>query len=125
MFCPTCGSEQPNDHRFCASCGGRMPAEPFAGRGPKRTSLFLGIPTHPADAPEPVLRVSRYLDEVEIETVDGSVVIPGHHVRFSIWVVDRPVCAMSLSDEESERLGQFLLGSIRAEPAASASSTAP
>jgi hypothetical protein len=68
-----------------------------------------------------VLRVSRYREEIEIETAEGTAVIPGHHVRFSIWVVDRPVCAMSLSDDEAERLAQFLLGSIRTEPAARAS----
>jgi hypothetical protein len=117
MFCPTCGSEQSNDHRFCAFCGGRLPLELFERRRPKQTNLFLGIPTHPDDAPEPVLRVSRYREEVEIETVDGSVVIPGHHVRLSIWIVDRPVCAMSLSDDEAERLAQFLLGALRIDPA--------
>jgi hypothetical protein len=122
MFCPTCGSEQSNDHRFCAFCGGRMPIDLFAHRGPKQTTLFLGIPTHPDDAAEPVLRVSRYSAEIEIETVEGSTVIPGHHVRFSIWVVDRPVCAMSLSDDEAERLAQFLLGSLRADQAERAAS---
>lgn len=122
MFCPTCGAAQSNDHRFCAFCGGRMPLELFSN-GPKQTSLFLGIPTHPDDAPEPVLRVSRYRDDVEIETVDGSVVVPGHHVRFSIWVVDRPVCAMSLSDDEAERLAQFLQGSLRLGSPTAASSS--
>jgi hypothetical protein len=117
MFCPTCGSEQSNDHRFCAYCGGRLPVELFARSGRKQTNLFLGIPTHRDDAPEPVLRVSRYVDEVEVDSVDGSVVIPGHHVRISIWLVDRPVCAMSLSEKEAERLGQFLIGSVRVEPA--------
>ncbi|MGZ4114439.1 MAG: hypothetical protein ACXVQU_09720 [Actinomycetota bacterium] len=116
MFCPTCGSEQSNDHRFCAYCGGRLPLELFAHRGAKQTNLFLGIPTHPDDAPEPVLRVTRYVEDVEFESIEGSVVVPGHHVRFSIWIVDRPVCAMSLSDAEAERLGQFLVGSVRAEP---------
>jgi hypothetical protein len=120
MFCPSCGSEQSNDHRFCAYCGGRLPIELFAHGGRKQTNLFLGIPTHPDDAPEPVLRVSRYADEVEVDSVDGSVVIPGHHVRISIWLVDRPVCAMSLSEEEAERLGQFLIGSVRVEPASRA-----
>jgi hypothetical protein len=118
MFCPSCGCEQSNDHRFCAFCGGRLPLELFERTGPKRTNLFLGIPTHPEDAPEPVLRVSRYRDEVEIESVEGSVVIPGHHVRFSIWLVDRPVCAMSLSEDEAERLGHFLIGSVPSERAA-------
>jgi zinc ribbon protein len=117
MFCPSCGSEQPDDHRFCLFCGARMPLELLRPRGPKQTDLFLGIPTHPADPPEPVLRVSRYLDDIEVESVEGSVVIPGHHVRFSIWIVDRPVCAMSLTDDEAERLGRFLLGSVHTEPA--------
>jgi hypothetical protein len=100
-----------------------MPSELFAGRGPKHTMLFLGIPTHPDDTPEPVLRASRYHEEIEIETADGSVVIPGHHVRFSIWAVDRPVCAMSLSDDEAERLAHFLLGSVRDRAQAPATST--
>jgi hypothetical protein len=119
VFCPACGLEQSNEHRFCASCGGRLPVEPFERRGPKQTNLFLGIPTHADDPPEPLLRVTRYVDDVEFEAAEGSVVVPGHHVRFSIWIIDRPVCAMSLSDAEAERLGQFLLGSVRSEAARS------
>jgi hypothetical protein len=117
MFCPWCGYERSNDYRFCVSCGGRLPVERLWRSGRKQTNLFLGIPTHPDDAPEPVLRVSRYVDEVKVESIDGSVIIPGHHVRISIWLVDRPVCAMSLSEEEADRLGQFLMGSVRVEPA--------
>lgn len=117
MFCPACGSEQSDEHRFCAFCGRRLPVELLSRSGRKQTNLFLGIPTHPQDAPEPVLRVSRYVDDIEVESIEGSVVIPGHHVRFSIWLVDRPVCAMSLSDDEAERLAQFLLGSVRVDPA--------
>jgi hypothetical protein len=116
MFCPSCGAGQPDEHRFCAFCGARLPLELLRPRKPKQTNLFLGIPTHPDDAAEPVLRVSRYLEDVEIESVDGSVVIPGHHARFSIWVVDRPVCAMSLSEDEAERLGQFLLAPVPKGP---------
>lgn len=72
------------------------------------TALFAGIPTHPSDPPEPVLRVSRYLDDVVVETSEGSVTIPGGHARFSVWVIDRPVCAISLPDTEAERLARFL-----------------
>jgi hypothetical protein len=78
-------------------------------RRPKVTNLFPGIPTHSEDPPEPVLRVSRYLDDVEITSGEHSVMIPGHHVRVSIWLVDRAVCAMSLTEDEAERLGRFLL----------------
>lgn len=108
MYCPNCGSEQPDDHRFCVFSGVRLPLEFLRPRAPKVTNLFLGIPTHRDDPAEPVLRVSRYLEDVEVESDAGSVVIPGHHVRFSIWIVDRPVCAMSLPEDEAERLGELL-----------------
>jgi hypothetical protein len=109
MYCPSCGVGQPDQHRFCISCGLPLPRDPLPARGPKVTGLFPGIPTHWDDPAEPVLRVSRYLEDREVRGPHGPVVIPGHHVRFSIWVVDRPVCAMSLPDEQSERLARFLL----------------
>jgi hypothetical protein len=108
MFCPTCGLEQPETHRYCVSCGTVLPAELVRPTRPKMTALFAGIPTHPSDPPEPVLRVSRYLDDVEVETAEGSVTIPGRHARISIWVIDRPVCAISLPDTEADRLAAFL-----------------
>lgn len=127
MFCPTCGLQQPDDHRYCVACGRVLPTGLIRPRQPKVTNLFLGFPTHPQDAAEPVLRVSRYIEDVEIETAEGSVTIPGRHTRFSIWVVDRPVCAMSLGDSEVERLARFLLTPVGAQsgveqPASSAES---
>jgi hypothetical protein len=80
--------------------------------------LFVGIPTHASDPPEPVLRVSRYLEDVEFEAAEGSVVVPGHHVRLSTWVGDRAVCAMSLSESEAERLARVLLTPVETEPPA-------
>jgi hypothetical protein len=108
MFCPSCGLEQPETHRHCVACGTLLPIELLRPAAPKMTALFAGIPTHASDPPEPVLRVSRYLDDVEVDTADGSVRIPGHHVRLSIWVIDRPVCAISLPDTEADRLATFL-----------------
>lgn len=109
MYCPSCGRGQPDTHRFCFACGSPLPTDLVPLRRPKVTNLFPGIPTHAEDAPEPVLRVSRYLDDVEITSGAESVMIPGHHVRLSIWLVDRAVCAMSLTEDEAERLGRFLL----------------
>lgn len=82
---------------------------------PKVTQMFLGIPTHPTDPPAPVLRVSHYLRDIEFSSSEGSVRIPGRHARFSIWPDDRPVCAMSLSEEETKRLGRFLLSAVPEE----------
>jgi hypothetical protein len=105
MFCPGCGSGQPDEHRFCPRCGRRLPVEGVA----KATRLFLGIRTSDADAAGTVLRVSRYLEDHEFSAPEGTVVIPGDHARFSVWVVDRPVAAVSLSGSDAEELGRFLL----------------
>jgi hypothetical protein len=108
MFCPHCGLQQPDLHRFCVSCGSTLPTHLLHPRRPKVTQLFAGVPTHPSDPPDSVLRVSRYADDVIFESAEGSVTIPGRHARFSIWVTERPECAISLSDDEASRLALFL-----------------
>jgi hypothetical protein len=112
MFCPHCGLEQPSDHRFCVSCGTRLPQDLLRGRGPKISRWFLGIPVVASDPPHAALRVTRYVDEVEFESAEGSVKVPSHHVRFSIWAGDRAVCAVSLPDDEAERLADFVLDRV-------------
>ena len=115
MFCPNCGLQQPDLHRFCVSCGSTLPTQLLHPRRPKVTQLFAGVPTHPSDPPDSVLRVSRYADDVIFESAEGSVTIPGRHARFSIWVTERPDCAISLSDDEASRLALFLQTPIEAE----------
>lgn len=78
-------------------------------RLPKVTRLFLGIQTSEPDPPGAVLRVSRYLEDHEFSAPEGSVLIPGDHARVSIWHVDRPVAAISVTGSDAERLGRFLL----------------
>jgi len=112
MFCPRCGLGQPSDHRFCLSCGIRLPSELLPRRGPKVSRWFQSLPVHREDPPGAMLRVSRYVDEFDIETVDGSVRVPAHHVRFSIWVEDRAVCALSIPDDEAESLAEFLSAEV-------------
>jgi hypothetical protein len=108
MLCPSCGSGQPSEHRFCSSCGERLPAELLRPTGPKVSRWFLSIPVAPDDPASAALRVSRYLEEVEITTSDGSVRVPSHHVRFSIWINDRAVAAISVPEDEADRLAEFL-----------------
>jgi hypothetical protein len=112
MFCPRCGLRQPSDHRFCVSCGTHLPRSLLGSRGPKVSRWFWSIPVVEDDNPQTALRVSRYLEERIVESPEGSVRIPGHHVRFSMWVEDRAVCALSLPDHEAEALGEFLLASV-------------
>jgi hypothetical protein len=109
MFCQRCGFGQPSDHRFCASCGARLPGSLVRTRVPKVTRLFLGIQTSEHDPADAVLRVSRYLEDHEFTAPEGSVLIPGDHARVSIWLVDRPVAAISVTGSDAEALGRFLL----------------
>lgn len=72
------------------------------------TRLFLGIQTSDQDPPDAVLRVSRYLEDLEFSAPEGTVTIPGDHVRISVWIVDRPIAAISLTGSDAEELGRFL-----------------
>jgi hypothetical protein len=67
------------------------------------------------DDPAAMLRVSRYLEEFEMEAPEGTVRIPSHHVRFSIWSDDRTLYAVSIPDDEARALTQFLTTSVADE----------
>jgi hypothetical protein len=60
------------------------------------------------DADNAYLRVSCYLKDQVFESEEGSVTIPGHHVRFSVWVGDRAQCALSLPETEAQGLADFI-----------------
>lgn len=109
MFCPRCGFGQPDDHRFCVACGAALPAHLARARVPKVTRLFLGIQTSEGDPVGAVLRVSRYMEDYEFSAPEGTIVIPGEHARFSVWLVDRPVAAISVTESDAMELGRFLL----------------
>ena len=112
MFCPTCGVRQPDEHRFCFACGALLPREALAHRGPKESRWFLSVPVLASDPARAALRVSRYLEEFEATTPEGSVLVRDHHVRFSVWVDDAVVAAVSLPDDEAAKLGEFLLATV-------------
>jgi hypothetical protein len=61
------------------------------------------------------LRVSRYVEEFVMEAPEGSVRVPNHHVRFSVWVDDQALCAVSIPDDEAEALARFLVASVPAD----------
>jgi hypothetical protein len=76
------------------------------------TRWFRSVPIHPEDRPETMLRVSRYLKEFDFQTEDGSVRIPAHHVRFSVWSRDRALFAVSIPDGEAHALATFLAAEV-------------
>ena len=38
--------------------------------------------------------------------------VPSHHVRFSVWVDDRALAAISLTDDEAGSVASFLLSAV-------------
>lgn len=84
--------------RVCAECGGELEAAyrfcPWCAV-PQRRKLVEFFRAHPRDEGQ-ALRVSRYLTE-------------DPHVRFSVWSADGVAeAAVSLEEEEAERLAAFL-----------------
>ena len=74
--------------RFCPWCA-----------APQRLKLVEFFRARPTEDTGKALRVSRYLhDDLE-----------ERHVRFSIWNNARVDAAVSLEDDEADRLGRFLL----------------
>ncbi|MGH7357661.1 MAG: hypothetical protein ACREJR_02485 [Candidatus Rokuibacteriota bacterium] len=92
--CATCRREVEDRFRFCPRCG--------AAQRLKVVELFAG---HPLVDRAKALRVSRSLGEDDA----------GRHVRFSVWSgaggTSRAEAAVSLADDEAERLSRFLADS--------------
>ena len=90
--CPGCREEVDERFRFCPWCG-----------APQRLKLVEFFPAHPFVEGDrgKALRVSRYLGEDVLR-----------HVRFSVWSdsgrTPRADAAVSLTEDESDRLARFL-----------------
>ena len=107
IFCPTCRLRQPVEHTYCARCGCRLPVdliEPPA----KEVRFFAGVKVAPNDPEHAFLRVSCYRKDQTIESPEGSVTIPGHHVRFSIWIDDSARCVVSIPETEARAMASFI-----------------
>jgi hypothetical protein len=67
--------------------------------------LFAPHPAVEADSAK-ALRISRYFGDEDAPA----------HVRFSIWAVDAAEAAVSLTEEEAERVAEFLHPPARRRP---------
>lgn len=81
--CSACGTEIEASFRFCPWCG--------VAQRRKIVEFFRPHENSPGRA----LRVTRYLAD-------------DPHVRFSVWEDGVAQAAVSISDEEAERLAEFL-----------------
>ena len=102
--CASCRGEVEERFRFCPWCGVAQ-----------RAKIVEFFAAHPLveDDPAKALRVSRYLGDTEAS----------RHVRFSVWgggPTPSAQAAVSLADEEAERLARFLEDTARVpdQPAA-------
>jgi hypothetical protein len=77
--------------------------------------FFAGVKVGDADIEDGYLRVSRYRRGVTVEAPEGSVVVPGEHVRFSIWSGEKVLCVLSLPESEARELVSFLASELGAE----------
>ena len=114
VFCPQCRLEQPTHHVYCAACGGLLPVDLLERTPSKKTRFFAGIKVSDNDSEGSFLRVSCYLEEQTFETQEGSVTIPGHHVRFSMWNDSEARCVLSLPETEARALAEFILDDLSA-----------
>jgi hypothetical protein len=90
--CSRCGAQLDRSFRFCPWCA-----------QPQRSKLVEFFHAHRIDRGK-ALRVSRYLTE-------------DPHVRFSVWdETGVAQAAVSIEEEEAERLALFLLNAAPPEP---------
>jgi hypothetical protein len=108
IYCPSCRLEQPTDHTFCVSCGTPLPVQLVTERPGKVARFFAGVKVDEHDPEHGFLRVSCYRSEEQLQGAEGSVRIPQHHVRFSVWVADEARCVLSLPISEARELCSFL-----------------
>lgn len=108
LFCPRCRLEQPRSHAYCLRCGHELPRELLSHEPAKTTRFFAGVKVGQGDPDHAYLRVSCYREDQLFESPEGSVTVPGHHVRFSVWVGDEARCVMSLPETEAAALATYI-----------------
>jgi hypothetical protein len=107
IFCPSCRQRQPSAHTYCFRCGVTLP-DPLSPEPAKRTRFFAGVRVSDDDPEGGFLRVTCYLREQKFDAPEGSVTIPGHHVRFSFWEDAKAKCVLSIPEAEARELAGFI-----------------
>lgn len=90
-----------------------LPVELVAPSHAKATRFFAGVKVGDKDPDAGFLRVSCYLKEQTFEAPEGTVTIPGRHVRFSIWEQSEAQCALSIPETEARALAAFIGDELR------------
>ena len=107
VFCPQCRQRQPSSHLYCLRCGESLPSH-LLDDPPKSARFFAGVKITPDDPENAFLRVSCYRRDQVLDSEEGSVTIPGRHVRFSVWVGSEARCVLSIPESEARELAAFV-----------------
>lgn len=109
IFCPQCRLAQPSHHLYCVRCGAGLPSHLLGEEDRvKAIRYFPGIKVGEGDPEGAFLRVTCYLKEQVFRSEEGTVTIPGRHVRFSFWVGSEARCVMSIPESEARDLAAFV-----------------
>ena len=110
IYCPQCRLSQPSGHLYCVRCGASLPSHLLGDDGrTKAVRYFPGIRVSEGDPEGAFLRVTCYLKEQLFRSAEGTVKIPGRHVRFSFWVGNEARCVMSIPESEARDLAAFVV----------------
>lgn len=113
LFCPSCRLEQPVTHSYCVRCGTDIPVHLLDEHPVKRARWFAGVKVHPEEPEGTFLRVACYLTEQRMDAPEGTAVVPGRHVRFSVWDGERARCVVSIPEAEAAELARFITKELR------------
>lgn len=102
---------------YCVRCGFSLPVYLIAEPPAKTARFFPAVKVDDRDPEGAFLRASCYKRDQIIETEDGSVVVPGRHVRFSMWADNSARCVLSLSESEARELATFIFEEFDSVPA--------
>ena len=109
IFCPQCRLSQPIQHVYCVRCSAALPSHLLQDQGrTKAVRYFPGIKVSEGDPEGAFLRVSCYLKEQVFRSAEGTVKIPGRHVRLSFWVGNEARCVMSIPESEARDMATFV-----------------
>lgn len=98
-------------------CGTALPTRLLSEPPAKSARFFPAVKVDDRDPDGAYLRASCYKRDQLIETVDGSVLVPGRHVRLSMWADNSARCVLSLSEAEARELATFIVEEFDSIPA--------
>jgi pSer/pThr/pTyr-binding forkhead associated (FHA) protein len=92
VYCTNCGHRNPDDARFCASCGHALESDTTVSFAPVETEDEVGdevhVPEHDLEAGQALVLVKRGPNQGSTFLVDKDVTTAGRHPESDIFLDD-------------------------------------